>query len=560
MAEQLYRRGADGIMETVTPIANGKAAALSAYLAQGGTPFRASGRFKKGKLKGKNVDEATAEFERMWASSPDALKEKYASRAQKTDLAPSERRIAGVDPAPPSGTAQSRRMASYGFEMRDGQAVRIGTPARQPAKDTMQPGTSKIVPGPPAPAASFAPGSDEARAAAFTEMSRDERFATADTGDGGMAAAIAMENYAGKPVSPPVEQTPIERIVGGTLDASSRFLDRATTAVGSTIAAPFTPPSEQIVGRESEAARRTYEAKRVADEEAAQQRLIQENAARLRAEKGLQAPPSTMPVRSAQTGSRAQNIVDAGGDVSKLNTADRMFAEGKTNAGGVPIVKAPLEPTTPSSAPTPVTGTKPSPRINSLTGLPMGYRPGDVVAAPQQVASDRSVRTMRQSQELELQQPGSTVATPAMQAGAQRMMQQDGVVPRPTIGKPAPPIQRPAIETNAFSNAAYAKTQAAQAQGVERAKVLSRATNQDDPRKFFTGRTLPLDQLVQRPNLQGIGTPAIMPGVRPTPRQVNPANSSRPDGKPDAPQVIPMQPRKHLIPGVTRPQFAMARR
>lgn len=73
------------------PEARGKAAALSSYLAQGGTPFKMSGRFKKGPMKGKTVDEAVAQFERMWATAPDSIKEKYASRSQKTDLAPSER-------------------------------------------------------------------------------------------------------------------------------------------------------------------------------------------------------------------------------------------------------------------------------------------------------------------------------------------------------------------------------------------------------------------------------------------------------------------------------------
>jgi hypothetical protein len=93
MSETLYRRNQDGMMETVVPQAQGKAAALSSYLAQGGTPFKHSGRFKKGPMKGKNVDEATAEFERMWATSPDSLKQKYANRTsgKTTDLAPSER-------------------------------------------------------------------------------------------------------------------------------------------------------------------------------------------------------------------------------------------------------------------------------------------------------------------------------------------------------------------------------------------------------------------------------------------------------------------------------------
>lgn len=104
MSKPLYQRNEDGMTEIVIPEAQGKAAALSSYLAQGGTPFRNSGRFKKGPMKGKNVDEATADFERLWSTSPDSLKQKYANRTsgKTTDLAPSERpAIPGMTPARP---------------------------------------------------------------------------------------------------------------------------------------------------------------------------------------------------------------------------------------------------------------------------------------------------------------------------------------------------------------------------------------------------------------------------------------------------------------------------
>ena len=62
------------------PEARGKAAALSSYLARKGSP-----------RKGRKLDRAMAKFETMWVAAPDSVKEKYASRSQKTDLAPSER-------------------------------------------------------------------------------------------------------------------------------------------------------------------------------------------------------------------------------------------------------------------------------------------------------------------------------------------------------------------------------------------------------------------------------------------------------------------------------------
>jgi hypothetical protein len=81
-----------GYQQQAVPVfARGKAAALDSFLAQGGVAFKSSRRFKKGKLKGKTVDEAKQMFETMWANAPDSVKEKYASRSQKTDLAPSER-------------------------------------------------------------------------------------------------------------------------------------------------------------------------------------------------------------------------------------------------------------------------------------------------------------------------------------------------------------------------------------------------------------------------------------------------------------------------------------
>lgn len=474
--EQLYRRGEDGIMEkVVVPEARGKAAAFDRWLAQGGKPFRVSGRFKEGPMKGLTYDQAKQKFETMWASSPDALKEKYAGRA-KTDLAPSERLIPGMSPTGPAvakdmsaAGVQKRRMAFYGHEKTaDGTVQRIGTPAR--AKQVTPP-----------------PGSDEARAAALTANSRNERFATADNGDQAMKAAVAMSdgrpmrdafdltNYTGKPVSAPVEKTPIERAVDGALDANTRFWDRTTTAVNSAISAPFTPPSEQIVGNESEAARRTLEAKRIADAEAAQQRITQENAARLRAEKGLQSPSMavTAPVAAnppASTPTHVSSTVSPTGKTPSIAPA---------NVG--------------SEAPTgrPVMGDAPK-GVNRLTGLPMGHLPGD--ALPQKFAGDRQMQS-RAADSLVRQQFAEPIpprAIPVMQPS-----------PKPTALSQSG-INRPrTVGADTLEGRAAAEMRRQAAINANPSKV-----NPYDPKKFFTGRTLPLDQLVKRQKLQGIGTPA----------------------------------------------------
>lgn len=147
MSEPVYRRDQNGTMIEVTPQAQGKAAALSAYLARGGTPFKHSGRFKKGPMKGKNVDEATAEFERMWAVSPDSLKQKYANRSsgKTTDLAPSERLTASGTPAPMPSTNASLNASLPGEtsaqtadrfranRIAKAASQTVGTPSRPPA-------------------------------------------------------------------------------------------------------------------------------------------------------------------------------------------------------------------------------------------------------------------------------------------------------------------------------------------------------------------------------------------------------------------------------------------
>jgi len=446
MQETLYRRGADGFMETVVPEAQGKAAALSAYLARGGTPFKHSGRFKTGPMKGKTVDQATAEFERMWAASPDALKQKYANRTsgRRTDLAPSERTVPGSTPVQPKDMSaagmQKRRMASYGHEFdSNGVAVPINRP-----KTVVKP-VRKTTP---------APGSDEARAAALTANSQNERFATADTGDGGMAAAIAMDKYQGRPVSAPVEKTPIEGAIDSAVAANTRFWDRTTNAVNSAVAAPFTPASERIVGAESEAARRTLEAKRAADAAAEQNRLTAENAAKLRREKGLPDPsPTTAPTSQAP-------------------------APAIANQPPTPVA-VPRTSVTPAMQPTPtgapVMGDAPR-GVNRLTGLPMGHLPGD--SLPQKFAGDRQMQG-RAADSLVRQQFAEPIT-----AGAPR----------------AVPVLTPTAKPPGFEQRA--------ADEMRRQAAINRnpsTVNPDDPKKFFTGRTLPLDQLVDPSKRPGSG-------------------------------------------------------
>jgi hypothetical protein len=144
--------------EFVNPYAYGKQAAAASYLSQGGPPVGKARIFRTGRLRGMSMDQAMAEFERMWAGAPGAVKEKYARR-RVTDLAPSELAAAredGVqipgDVAPDMSAAdqQAARMRFYGHERQtDGVVRRIGTPV--PKRVSMEPGKSPIVQGPPVP-------------------------------------------------------------------------------------------------------------------------------------------------------------------------------------------------------------------------------------------------------------------------------------------------------------------------------------------------------------------------------------------------------------------------
>lgn len=122
--------------------------------------------------------------------------------------------------------------------------------------------------------------------------------------------------------------------------------------------------------------------------------------------------------------------------------------------------------------------------------------PGGGVGPVRPAVTDETIRADYQSRQ----------STPQARDGARRMMESDAVSPmtpefRPTPRGPASQPQQVGSSLDdprsAFSDAAYARTASAQAQGVKRQEALSKAANLDDPRKFFTGRTLPLDQLVQ---------------------------------------------------------------
>ena len=148
-----------------------------------------------------------------------------------------------------------------------------------------------------------------------------------------------------------------------------------------------------------------------------------------------------------------------------MQTDERMHAQGKVNGGPTPVVKAPPAQSLPTVKPA---------RVNSLTGLPMGYRPGDEVAPKFKQAADASMERQ-------------VAADPRLQAGGGKMVS----------GPPSPAgVTTAAPVSTVGAPRAVPGTPAPSYAERVTPKVQPKVANPDDPRKFFTGRVLPLNQLV----------------------------------------------------------------
>lgn len=159
--------------DTIIPIAAGKAAAVSTYLARGGDRVSKGGskrpgyRYNQGPMKGKTIEQATQDANRLWDGASSAVKEKYARRAGSGALAPSEVAAGYSGPtSQPSPTAAQPRP-------RPAKATTVGTSTD---------GSS------PEPKVGQSSGFFDKDAA-----DRDEQYRTADNGDGALAAAVAKE-------------------------------------------------------------------------------------------------------------------------------------------------------------------------------------------------------------------------------------------------------------------------------------------------------------------------------------------------------------------------------
>ena len=374
-----------------------KAAAFDRWMAQGGRPGRKSGKFLTGPQKGMTYDQAKQRFEGMWAGASPEVRAKYDARVKASDAMPP----AAPAPAKPPGQMYAdQKKNRMGYYSRINGVTAAPPPAS--AKKTVNPAaTSGAGRGKPI-------GTPEERAKVSQMVAEGGDYATAFVGVPGTVPTEAFQDMGMR--------------AAAAYDRMQQ--DNATPHLAGV--------RDEKAAADKAAADRQAAAK-VAEVKAMQEKQVKDERARL----GL-ADPAPAPSPVAATPAPA------------------------------PAPSAPIQPMgPPATAKTPATPAAPygqpvigggAPKINRLTGLPMGYRPGDStdgMDAEMKGRADASTARMNS-------------ATPPPRA-----------IPVVTPARPPSVEQRAADEMRrqAAINANPSKV------------------NPDDPKKFFTGRVLPLDQL-----------------------------------------------------------------
>lgn len=407
-----------------TPKARGKAAALSSYLAKMGSPS------------GKRLDRRIQKFEKLWAKSPDALKNKYA-RQGSDDLAPIER------PAGPAKVTNATLNASLPGEtgaqtqerFRQGRVAkeRGATPAPVAAPTA---GTSftELTKAPSIPEGGvnsvgngeFANGK---RMTAFERNVADQNQAR-DIAEGralapgatpaSSPAAAKQEDEARVAAMPP---TPVDQStpIGRMWDQSIRDTKRQFGAVVDAVKSPFV---SDVATAQS--------AKASADAQATQQRLVDSAAtSRQTAVNRITggAPAVSPQQQAAQSPAPAQAAPSPSAPV-----AGQPPIAGPTAAPvptGAALIQAPISKTGQQMDPAIKSDNGAGlTRVNRTTGIPFGFRPGDALpksadGTMQQRASDSQARQAQASAPTPpIAAPKATIApAPVRYADAQSQYQ-----------------------------------------------------------------------------------------------------------------------------------------
>jgi len=380
--------------ETI-PIAAGKAAAASAYLAQGGERVsrgnrRLSGfRYTQGPIKGMTEEQAQQDFENKWTNASPEVKDKYAKREQPLNqLAPTELQQALAaqarsqpQPVKPNGTKPNSSNPSI-TNPTNGQPrlaplpnpidptapasiQHVGKSSGQFRNRTPQPNpVAQTDPGPLSNDAILADGAKRMNAAGLGVGNDNLGLADNATPDSGTRSTdsptpAGQSQTAASATAASSKYTPSTDSLSPIKTTAPTKQVYVSGAFGAPMALPpsFTEPDPSYLPEKEKA---TKDAQAAVAQRA---QKLKDDEVDFTKKQNVERVKLGLPTKSLDPNSstRSQNIADTTGpdgkvDLGKLSTDDRMYVQGKTNAGGTPVDKAPLEPTTPSSS-SPVTGT-----------------------------------------------------------------------------------------------------------------------------------------------------------------------------------------------------------
>jgi hypothetical protein len=435
------------------PEAAGFALAQDRFLAQGGQmkkPKRGmiGEVFTKGALKGKTIDQANMIARAKWSKASQQLRDGYANSARRGMMSPSE--LAADAKRQREATSRSQSTRSPLTRPTTNASLNAALPgetATQMYERQRQERTAKPPAVPQLPLTrptGTATNDENARAQAMlNEALGSDRYATADNGDAGMRAAVAMRSD--DPQSPDYEPRPkyseAERDKART-DAAKMIADQGGYEV------KRQPPKGILASAASDVIGMNQSGFRMI-------KGLAEDSVKMN-QKGITTAASLIP---GQTGQAVRR------ELKSQNPGEPGYVAPKPTPSPVTPIPAPAQASqaTPS-APVPNFGVPPmlarpdaaaaaaptgagqSQKINRLTGLPFGYQPGDAVDTAQQGAADASV-ARQQAGPLQKPDPGAYAA-------AGRTMQRDAVVGAKYRAPAAPVVKAPQLRPGVTFNPA----------------------------------------------------------------------------------------------------------
>lgn len=401
------------------PEARGKAAALSAYLARKGSPKA-----------GKRLDRAVAKFETMWAQAPVELKEKYAGRSQKTDLAPSERGDLAPIPRPTNASLNAARPGESASQAKERQRQsRAGT---KPAPGNSFAELTKPVPLPEGGVNSVGDGVFEAGKAKRIEQA-NALMEDAKKNPPTEAQKSPPDTYVPDKATPPPAASPQQQ--AAATPPGKAYSDEYSDGFLNSAAKGEKYPTREEAGKPFKdpglALGDNYEAEE-ATRQANNAKIEADNAKQgLSPLGGAVTPPSSAPAPATAV---------AGQPPIPSPTYRGPMAQGATPTGS-PVMETPksttgqpMDPAIKSDNGAGLT------RVNRLTGLPFGFSPGN--ALPKSAGADMQQRAS-DSQTRQSQAQAAAPTRPAAPVAGPRPMPRGPASQPVATGTVVPPVASP---------------------------------------------------------------------------------------------------------------------